>query len=240
MATIADLVSALADGLGVERSSVTVAARKLQLAGAVPIGKRGRHGGVSMGAEDATMLLLGVLGAPRVGLAPEAARAFAKLPAVAAVFQETDGARVTRIGHDIEDIPVGPGEGPGRTALTRTFGTALTDIIDAEAHGLRKLMAPTELGLMRHLSAPIAWMRFPILSPEGGRRSGEIFYASESNVADAWQREKLRHTASVDGAVLERLGEALQEKTNAASYVKRVHIGSGLIPLIPEGDFLHA
>ncbi len=240
MATITDLTNVLAEALGIGRAPVTTTARYLREAGLLPTGERGRHGGVAMTAADAATLLIGFLGAPRVCDAPAAARVFAKLPAVAAVYQVTDGARVTRVAHAIEDIPIGPGEEPGRMALTRTFHGALADIIDAEAHGRRKLMAPGELGLARHLNAPLGWLRIPILSPEGIYRSADIFYAGESSVAEAWQREKLRITASADGAVLERLGEALQEEARPIAYVKRVHIGAGLIPAIPEGDFSHA
>ncbi len=50
MTTIADLVDTLSEALGVERSSVAVAARKLQLSGAVPTSHRGRHGGVAVTA----------------------------------------------------------------------------------------------------------------------------------------------------------------------------------------------
>ncbi|MCH8147939.1 MAG: hypothetical protein IH987_08085, partial [Planctomycetes bacterium] len=129
MATITDLTRALSDQLGVEHSAVAWAARKLQLDGAVPTGERGRHGGVAMTAEDAAMLLIGFLGAPRAGDAPEAARVFGKLPAVAAVYQVTDGARVTRVAHAIEDISIGPGEAARRAALTGSLHGVFAGII---------------------------------------------------------------------------------------------------------------
>ena len=240
MTSIPDLTRALADSLGIGHAPVATAARALREDGLLPTGAMGRYGAAPMTAEHAATMLIGFLGAPRVCDAPSAVRTFAKLPAVAAVYQETDGVRVTRVTHAVEDIPVGPGEELGRARLTRSLHGALANIIEARALGRQVLMAPTELGLARHLSAPLAWLRMPILSPEGTYRSAEIFYASEPDVAEAWQREKLRITASADGAVLERLGEALQDDAQTAPIMQRLHVGSGLIPLIPEGDFQHA
>ena len=117
MATITDLTKVLADSLGIGHAPVANAARTLRENKLLPTGERGRLGGVAMTSENAATMLIGFLGALRVCDSHLAARTFAKLPAVAAVYQKIDGARVTRVTHEIEDIPVGPGEELGRTAL---------------------------------------------------------------------------------------------------------------------------
>ena len=218
MATITDLTRALSDQLGVEHSAVAWAARKLQLDGAVPTGERGRHGGVAMTAEDAAMLLIGFLGAPRAGDAPEAARVFGKLPAISAVFQRAGAGRIVRTGHQIEDISVGRGEGPWRTVLTRSLHGALANIIEGAARGLPPACALTELGFVQDLAAPLAWIRFPIVAPGQDPCEGEIFYAPSEGFdpCERFRGTDLRITASTHGAVLARLGKVLWEDARAA------------------------
>ena len=125
MATGTDLVSAMAKALGVERSSVTVAAQQLQL-----------DTDVAMTADDAATLLIGFLGTCAT---PKDARVFGDLPAVAAVYQETTDGRVTRVAHDIDGIPIASGEETGHAALTRSLIGALSDIIGVRAQGHRNV-----------------------------------------------------------------------------------------------------
>lgn len=232
MATITDLVDALSEALGVERGSVAVAARKLQLADVMPTGERGRHGGVDMTAEHAATLLIGFLATPRVGLAPVAARVFGDLPAISAVFQRAKAGRIVRTGHRIEDVPIGPGEGPRRTILTHSLHGALTDIIDTAAHGMPSACAPTELGFNRDLAAPVAWMRFPVVAPGQEPCEGEIFYAP-SDGRDSCERFRgtdLRITASTHGAVLARLGKVLFEDAKMRVFADLKDAEAGAAP----------
>ena len=218
MTTIADLVDTLSEAIGVERGSVAVTARKLQLDGAMPTGERGRHGGVAMTAEDGATLLLGFLGAPRVCDAPAAARVFGKLPAVSAVFQRANAGRIVRTGHQIEDIPIGRGQGPGHVGLIRSLHGMLANVIEGAARGLPPACEITELGFVQDLAAPLAWIRFPIVAPGQDPCEGEIFYAPSDGLdpCERFRGSDLRITASVNGAVLARLGKVLWEDAKVA------------------------
>ena len=230
MTTIADLVDTLSEALGVERSSVAVAARKLQLDGAVPTDERGRHGGIAMTAADAATLLIGYLGARRVCDAPKAARVFGKLPAISAVFQRAGAGRIVRTGHQIEDLPIGRGEGPGQTRLTRSLHSMLTEAIGAVALGRSSACEITELGFVQDLAAPLAWIRFPIVAPGQDPCEGEIFYAPSDGLdpCERFRSSALRITASVNGAVLARLGEVLWDdaKMHVLADLKDAEVGA--------------
>ena len=210
MTTIADLVDTLSEALGVDRGSVAVAARKLQLDGAVPTGERGRHGGVAMTAADAATLLIGYLGARRVCDAPAAARVFGNLPAISHVLQLASAGRIVRTGRQIEDLSIGRGEGPWRTILTQSLHSALAGVIGAVALG-RSVCMPTELGFGRDLAAPVAWIRFPTVALGQEQCEGELFYApcDGRDPCERFRGTDLRITASTHGAVLARLGEVL-------------------------------
>ncbi len=213
MATITDLTNVLATSLGIGPAPVTNAARALREAGLLPTGERGRHGGVAMTAEHAATLLLGFLGTDLPCKAPVAARLFGNLPAISGVFQKASGEHIIRTGHRIEDIPLGCGEGPGRSVLTRSLHGALADIIRRAALG-----GVTEFSLIRDLAAPLAWVRFPIVAPGQELCAGEIFYAPSNgaDISETVRSSAFRLTASVNGAVLARLGEVLWEDAKTA------------------------
>ena len=215
MISIPDLTRVLADALGVDHALVAWAARALREAGELPTGERGRYGAAPMTAQHAATLLIGFLGAPRACDAPQAAQVFGKLPAISAVFQRAGAGRVVRTGHQIEDLFISRGEGPGRTRLTRSLHGALAGVIGAAALGRPSVCEITELGFVQDLAAPLAWIRFPIVAPGQDPCEGEIFYApSDGDGLDPCERFRgtdLRITASTHGAVLSRLGQVLFE-----------------------------
>ncbi len=211
MATITDLTNVLADSLAIGQAPVSNAARDMREAGLLPTGERGRFGGATMTAEHAATLLIGFLGAPRVCDAPEAARVFGKLPAISAVFQRASAGRVVRTGQQIEDIPIGRGEGLRSVVLTRSLHGALAGAINATALGTPLACTFTELGFVQDLAAPLAWVRFPIVAPGQDPCEGEIFYGPSDGLdpCERFKSSGLRITASINGAVLTRLGQVL-------------------------------
>ena len=218
MTSIPDLTTVLADALGIEHAPVANAARAMREAGLLPTGAMGRYGAAPVNAEHAASLLIGFLSAPRVCDAPTAARLFGELPAVSAVLQLASAGRIVRTGQQVEDVPIGPGEGPRRTVLTKSLLGMLVGVITAAATGLPSACAPTELGFNRDLAAPLAWIRFPIVAPGQDFCEGEIFYAPSNGLDPCvrFQSSDLRITASTHGAVLARLGEVLREDAEVA------------------------
>ena len=218
MTSIPNLTKALADSLGIGHAPVANAARAMREAGLLPTGAMGRYGAAPMTAQHAATLLIGFLGAPRVCDAPAAARVFGKLPAISAVFQRAGAGRIVRTGHQIEDIPIGPGDGPGRTVFTRSLHSMLAGVIGAAASGVPSVCPLTELGFVQNLAAPLAWVRFPIVAPGQNPCEGEIFYAPCDGLdpCERFRGTDLRITASVNGAVLARLGKVLFEDAKVA------------------------
>lgn len=212
MTSITDLTNILVDSLGTERAAVANAARAMREADLLPTGTDGRNGAAPVNAEHAATMLIGFLGAPRVCDAPTAARLFGELPAVSAVLQRASAGRIVRTGQQVEDIPIGPGEGVRRTVLTRSLHGALTGVIGGAATDVPSACVLGELGFVRDLAAPLAWLRYSIAVPGQDLCEVEIFYAPSYGLDPCvrFQSSDLRITASTHGAVLARLGELLR------------------------------
>ena len=229
MASITDLTNALADAMGTLRAPVATTARHLREAGLLPTGDMGRYGAAPVSAEHAAALLLGFLGTDLPCKAPKAVQVFGTLPAISATFQRANAGRIVRTGSQIEDVPIGRGEGPGRTVLTRTLHGALAGIIGAAASGVASACVPTELGLVRDLAVPLGWLRFPVVAPGQDLIEAEIFYGSSNgaDISETFWSSTFRISASVDGAVLQRLGKVLFEdaKMRVLADLKDAEVG---------------
>ena len=238
MASIPDLTKALADSLGIGHAPVANAARALREAGLLPTGAMGRYGAAPMTAQHAATMLIGFLGAPRVCDAPEAVRVFGKLPAISHVLQRADAGRIVRTGRQIEDVPIGRGQGPWHRVLTQSLHGALAGVIGTVALG-RSVCMPTELGFGRDLAAPVSWIRFATVTPGQERCEAEIFYAPCDGLdpCERFRSTDLRITASTHGAILARLGEVLWEgaKTSVLADLKDAEAG-----VAPDEERAHA